>query len=206
MAGAVVKADLGALTLSGSLSGGIFSSTMNRTFRAGGQVVTASSAPDGGFVAAHLRASRWIDRGDWFLDPTLDIGLTALRQNAFVETGAGGFDMAVAALEQMTLSVNPFVTFGTRFDQGGTTGLLSFRAGALGLLGDDPAVEAAFVGVGGGGPTFLIRDGSSDLFADLGAGIDLSVSDRLSLRGEVDLLLSEDQTSYGARLRLNYSF
>jgi uncharacterized protein with beta-barrel porin domain len=206
MAGAVVKADLGAMTLAGSISGGTFSSTMDRTFTVGSTAMTASSAPDGSYVAAHLRASRWIDRGDSFFEPTLDIGVTALRQDAFVESGAGGYGMAISALEQTTFSINPFVTFGQRFEQGGTQGLVSLRAGVLGLMGDAPEVDAAFVGVGGSGPTFLIRNDSSDIFADIGAAIDLSVSDRVTIRGAVDALLSDEQTSYGATLRVNFAF
>ena len=206
MAGAVLKSELGAVTLAGSLEGGTYSSTIDRIVNVGANSFTASSEPDGSWVAAHLRANRRFDNGTSFLDPTLDIGLTSLHQSGFVETGAEGFSVAVSSLEQTTLSINPFLSFGSRFQQDGMDGQVSLRAGVLGLVGQDPSVEAAFVGVGTAGPTFLIQNDQTDLFADLGAAIDLSLSNQLVIRAEANALWSGDQASYAAQLQINYSF
>jgi len=206
MAGAMLKSDLGFMTLAGSLEGGSYSSTISRSFTVGGDDFTATGSPDGTWLAAHVRANSRFSQGDGFIDPTLDIGLTSLRQDSFVEQGADGFSMSVSELEQTTISINPFVTFGTSFLQDGMTGQFSLRAGVLGLVGQDPSVDASFVGVGASGPIFVIRNSQTNLFGDLGAAVDLSISDSLALRASADALVSDDQTSYSAQLVLNYSF
>ena len=206
MAGAVLKSDLGFMTLAGSLEGGTYSSTINRNFAVGSEDFTATGKPDGSWLAAHVRANQRFEQGGGFIDPTLDIGLTSLRQDGFVEQGADGFNMSVSSLEQTTLSINPFVTFGTSFQQDGMTGQFSLRAGVLGLVGQDPSLDASFVGVGAGGPTFVIQNSQTNLFGDLGAAVDLSVSDSVAIRASADALLSDDQTSYAAQLSINYSF
>lgn len=205
-AGAVLKKDFGLLTLAGSIEGGVFTSDMSRQFLFGGALLTADSNQDGYSVASHLRANHRFNFGSVFVDPTMDVGVTWLHQNGFTETGAGNFNAIVSPLDQTTVSLNPFLTLGNTFSLGGVAGEVKLRAGVLALLGDDPAVQAALAGTGPFGPTFQIESSQTNLFADLGAGVDLSVSDDFVLRGEVDALLSEDQNALGVFLRANYTF
>lgn len=206
MAGAVLKQDLGGLMLAASIEGGTFSSTQERWFDAGSDLVTATSDPDGNYLSAHVRANQRFSFGSTFIDPTIDFGATRIHQNGYSEQGAGGYGMAVSDLEQTVYSVNPFVNFGRAIDLNGMAGQTLFRAGMLGLFGDTPAVQASFLGAGSDGPTFLMQDDPVSLFADFGASLDLAVSDRMTIRGAIDALLSDEEVSYQARVRLNYAF
>lgn len=206
MAGAMIASDLGALTLSGSLEGGTYSSSTSRSFAVGADTLTATGEPDGSWIAAHVRANRRFEMGASFLDPALDLGVTAMRQGGFVETGADGFNMSVSSLDQTTISINPSLTYGSSFMHDGMTGQVTLRAGILGLIGQDPSVSAAFVGGGSAGPTFLIRDDQHNLFGEIGAAVDLSVSDSVTIKAAADALFSDEETSFAARLSVSYAF
>lgn len=204
MAGAVMKWDLGRMMVAGSLEGGVFSASTVRSFTAGGMTQTATGKPQGEYLAAHLRLNSRTDTGAAFIDPTLDLGLGWMHQRAYSEAGAGAYGMNVAALNELSLSVNPFVSFGRKVTLNGKPGQVSFRLGALGLIGRAPVVQQSFLG--GGGGSFAVQGQHSRLFADFGAGLDLQLSEGLSLRTEVDALVASHQTSYGVRMRLNYAF
>lgn len=170
-----------------------------------GGEVTARSDPDGGFVSAHARVDHRFDAGAVYVKPTADVGITYLSQGSYTETGAGGYGLSVGSLSTTTVSLNPFLELGGAFTVGGIAANASVRGGVLALLGDDPSVKAALLGAPAG-PTFRIVDDSEDLFADLGAAIDLAVTDRLILKGSVDALLSGSEQSVGGALRLELSF
>ncbi|WP_127091592.1 autotransporter outer membrane beta-barrel domain-containing protein [Aquabacter cavernae] len=204
--GLMLKHDFGAFTLSGSLEGGIYSSNLDRALNGFGAYLIADSDQDGGYVASHARVSRRFDMGTLFLEPVADIGITWLRQNAFTESGAGDFNASLSALNQTTVSVNPFVNFGGTVNLSGYAASLKLRAGVLALFGDDPVLTASLAGTGTFGPSFTIQNSQSNLFADLGAGIGVSLAQDLSLSADVSALLSETQAAYGAQLRLNYRF
>jgi len=206
LGGVSLSKDFGAVVVSGSLSGGWYSSDLVRSLMVGGDTLAAKGDQDGYWAAAHLRLDRRFDFGPVFIEPAADLGITWLRQNAYDETGAGDFGLALSSLEQTTVSFNPFVTFGSAVKLGDMAGEFKLRAGAVALFGDDPSVDAAFLGAGAGGPTFAIENNQQNLFADLGAGIDLSLSNNLTLHGNVDSLLSNDETVFSGRLRLDYSF
>lgn len=205
-AGLSLKHDFGPLMLGGSLEAGFFNADIARSFFNGSETLTARGDTDGYHLAAHLRASHRFDMETLFLEPVMDVGVTWLRQDAFAETGAGDFGVSVSKLDQTIWSFNPHLNFGGTLTLGEMASQIEFRAGLLALAGGDPSVEAAFVGTGPDGPTFTIENNRSDLFADIGAGIETQLSDTLSLRGEFDSLIAEDQFAVGGRLRLNYSF
>lgn len=206
MAGAMLQSDLGFITLAGSLEGGFYSSSISRALAIGNQVFAATGSPDGAWAAAHVRANRRFRIGDYFLDPALDIGLTALRQDSYVENGAGAFNMSVSSLNQATLSINPSLTVGSGFKLGALDGQFSLQAGILALVGKDPSVNASFTGVGSGGPSFMVSNAQTRLLGDFGAAIDLSVSENFALRASANALMSADVSSYSAQLSLKYSF
>jgi hypothetical protein len=204
LGGVSLKKDLGAVMLAGSLEGGFFSSDLSRSFVSGAQQLTATGDPDGYYLAAHLRASRRFETGAYFVEPTADFGLTWLRQRGYQESGAGGFNVNLASFEQTTFSFNPFVNFGGTFDIGGMPAELELRAGVLMLAGSDASVEASLAGAGG--PTFTIENDQAKVFADLGARLEMQISESLSLRGDFESLLSKDHVAVGGGLRLNLAF
>ena len=75
--------------LAASIEGGTFSSTQERWFDAGSDLVTATSDPDGNYLSAHVRANQRFSFGSTFIDPTIDFGATRIHQNGYSEQGAG---------------------------------------------------------------------------------------------------------------------
>lgn len=206
-AGLMLARDIGPATFSASLSGGSFQSEIDRSFSLpGGARATASSDPDGGFVAAHLRYERRIEHGEYYLRPIADLGLTWLSQNSFTESGAQGYGLRADRLEQTVLTINPQVEFGHEFAQGGRSGIASLRMGVVGLIGSDPSIEAAFIGAGDTGVTFGIQNQQADLLAQFGGALDLALSATTTIQGNLDALLAEDQYQIGAGLRVEYRF
>ncbi|MBL8584020.1 MAG: autotransporter outer membrane beta-barrel domain-containing protein, partial [Rhizobiaceae bacterium] len=204
-AGVVGKLELGATTIATSIGGGWYGTSLDRMVVTPGGVVTAQGDTDGGFLAAHARVDHRFEVGSIYLKPTADLGITYLSQGAYDETGAGGYGLSIGSLDATTVSFNPFLEVGGVFTIGGMKANASVRGGVLALFGDDPSVEASFVGLPVG-PNFAIIDDDESLFADIGAAIDMAVSDRLTVKGSVDALLSGDEQSVGAALRLKLAF
>jgi hypothetical protein len=204
-AGLVGKLERGATTFATSISGGWYGTSLDRTVVTPEGIVTAHGDPDGGFVAAHARIDYRFELGGLYLKPAADVGITYLSQGSYKESGAGGYGLSVGSLDLTTVSVNPFIEVGGVFAIDGMKANARVRGGVLALFGDDPSVNASFVGAPKG-PSFAIVNDDDDLFADLGAAIDLAVSDRLVVKGSIDALLSGDEQSVGGALRLNLSF
>ncbi len=207
-AGAIVKKQFGTTTVSASLSGGIGNYDLSRSVPTAGGDRIAHSSPDTSWIAAHARIERVFEpRDNLYVKPWLDVGVNHLRQDAFQETGAGGFGLDVAAYNQTLVTLNPMLEFGTTFAMFNRQAKASAAAGVLATVsGTDQSTQVRFLGAGPAGPTFTVSSESQRIFADLGANLEIKISDKsiFSIAGQA--LLSDDQQEYGAAGRLRFFF
>jgi uncharacterized protein with beta-barrel porin domain len=201
--GGFAEGRVGAATLGATLSGGWFGSDLRRTVETPDGAADARSDPDGFYAAAHLSAARRFDRGPVFAEPPADVGVVWLTQAGFSERGADGYGVTVDRLERTVLTLNPAVTVGHAFAGGGAATL---KLGAVGLVGPDPDIDAAFVGAGAGPWSFRVADDASDLYGQIEAGVDMDLGAGGRLAAQAGGLFADDQRAYGLSLRLSWAF
>ncbi len=207
LAGAVVKKELGATTLSLSLSGGVSDYDLTRSLVTPSGGASASSSPNTNWISGHARASHEIPFAEGlFLTPRFDLGVTQQWQGGYTESGAGAYGLDVESYSETFVSLNPVLAFGGDFEVLGAVSRASARAGLLAILPKDRSLDMRLIGLNGGGPSFTVTNDVKPVFADLGLAVDTQVLGNVSLKLGVDTLLAGQQQIYsgGARLRINF--
>ncbi len=206
--GVVAKQEIGATTLSTSLTGGVGRYDLSRSVITPGGPVTADSSPNTNWVAFHARAAHTIDLTErLYLEPSFDVGVDHQWQGSFAESGAGGFGLEVDGFNQTLVTLNPVLEVGNSFEVFGVQANATAGAGLLAVVsGRDRSTDVRFLGLGGSGPSFQVSDQARPVFADLEAGLELVVHDRavVSLGGTA--LLSGNQQEYGGAGRISIFF
>ncbi len=206
--GVVIKKEVGQTTLSGSFSGGVGNYDLSRGIRTPDGFVTADSSPDTNWIAVHGRAAHVVDLNEvLYLKPWFDVGVTRQWQGSFQESGAGDFGLDVAGFNTTMVTLNPMLELGGSFELFGAQANAKASAGMLALVaGRDRSTDVSFLGVGAGGPTFLVSDQARPVFADLGASLDVAIHDRAVISLSAGSLLSGNQQEYGGAGRISIFF
>lgn len=206
--GAVLKREIGATTLSGSLSGGYSRFDLSREVMTLGGITTAQSDPTTSWVAAHARIAHYFEVSQsTYLKPRFDVGVQYTYQGGYTETGAGNFGLVVDATSNTFVTLNPMLEIGTDFNLGGMSTRANFSAGVLAVVGgNEQSTDVRFIGAGGNGPGFTVANEGDDLFVDLNASLIAQLNERTTIRANVGALLSDNQQQYSAGLRLNIGF
>ncbi len=206
--GVVAKQEIGATTLSASLSGGVGIYDLSRSVITPGGPMNAESSANTNWLAFHARAAHSIAVTEQLsLEPSFDIGVDHQWQSGFSEAGASGFGLEVAGFSQTLTTLNPMLELGNAFEVFGVQANATASAGLLAVVtGRDRTTDVRFLGLGGGGPSFQVNDEARPVFADLRAGLEFVVRDRavVSLGGTA--LLSGNQQEYGGAGRLSIFF
>ncbi len=207
-AGLVIKREIGAATLAGSISGGIGNLDLARDAYVPGGLARVTASPDSDWIAVHARATYRAEMaGAGFAAPYFDIGATRVRQNGFSETGGGDYGLQVSDTAATFVSLNPGLEFGRGFDVRDVAGQFSARIGYLGLLGDDAfTATTRLVGQNGAGPGLTTSDNIDRQFADLGLALHAVVGARSTIEAEANALLGEHQQDFGGSLFLRITF
>jgi uncharacterized protein with beta-barrel porin domain len=202
LAGLHFRRDLGYGSRAASLGGGTFDSELARTLALpDGASALATSAPDGRFLAAHLQLDRRFERDSHSIRAIGDVGLTWLTRDPFSE-GGGCYGLNVGCPDQTVLSINPMVEVAAPVRGNGVSGEVRANLGIPALIGNDAAIEAAFLGAGSRGTTFRIANERTDLFANLGAALDLALSDTATLGAGIRLRSAEGRRKAAGSRRL----
>ena len=207
-AGAVLKREIGATTLSGAVSGGVGPYELRREVITPGGPLTAEGDPTAWWVAGHARAAHAFDLGERVtLEPWFDVGVTHISQDGYSEAGAGPFGLDVDSFDGTLVTLNPAIDVGVSFDIAGMAAEAKLRAGALAVLGDDGFdTTARLVGVAGAEPSYAVASEVNEVFADLGAAIEAQVHERATIEASFDALISGDQQEYIGAARINILF
>ncbi|WP_162409045.1 autotransporter outer membrane beta-barrel domain-containing protein [Acuticoccus sediminis] len=207
-AGAVLKREIGATTLSASFSGGFGDYDLSRSVYTPGGATHVSGDPTLWWMAGHARAAHTFAVSDVVaVKPYVDVGVTHVSQDALRETGAGAYGLSADEFAETFVTLNPAAELSANFRLAGIEAQASLRAGVLAFIGNDGfETDARLVGAGGAGPTFTVRNDVDDLFADLGAALKAQVHDNVTVEAGLDALVGSDQQEYQGALRLNIHF
>lgn len=205
-AGVALKREIGPVTVSSTVGGGIYNFDYDRQYAVGATDYGASSQVDGRYLTAEARISAIFEHSGLYAKPSGAVAVTQFWQDGFTETGNGPLNWHVDAITKTAVTATPMLEVGQAFKVGGLAAVGFLRAGVTASL-TDPDVDMVSSLADAGFLGDLDATLTSDRFrADVGAGYDMSVTKDLtfSLLGEAGF--SEHTQAYGGYARLDYKF
>ena len=202
-----LKRETGPWMLTGAVDLGWGDYDSTRDIAIGATSRTANGSPDAFTAGAHLRAAYQIPRGDWYLEPAVDVDLVYVNLGGYTESGAGDLDLAVDSADTVVLAGTPWLKLGRRVDLTGGGTLDAFVSGGVSLsTGEDFTTTARFADAPAGTGDFTTELDNPNVIGRVSAGVDLYATDLLGLRLQYDGGFTDGQTSNGGQFRLSYFF
>ncbi|WP_163026004.1 autotransporter outer membrane beta-barrel domain-containing protein [Chachezhania antarctica] len=205
--GVALKKEIGRYTLSGAVTGGLYSLDYERGYTSGGVARTANADVDGRFLGAELRASAvFLGQGGFYAKPSAALAYTQVWQDGFTESGDGGLNWNVNSVSEDWLAFTPAVEVGRAFQASNRSALAFFRAGVTVAL-TDPTLTMSSTLVGADAPGAFNGALTSDRYqGDFAAGIEVELRDNLSISLLGQAALSENSYDYGGSARIEFRF
>ncbi len=208
----VLRKEHEAWTFSGAVTGGVSDFSLSRSVQSWDGTRIASSSPTSSLVTGRARVAHTFvtnpdtDGPKLYLRPTSDVGFVHQWQGAFQKTGAGALGVRFDSVSQTFAVLNPFVEAGSTVSLLGLPVSAYASAGVLSVLGGDQSLDASFVGVPDGRPTFTVSEDISSIQGDLGFGTQVEANHGLYFKLEGNTLLARNQQSYFGSGRVGYRF
>ncbi|WP_428928934.1 hypothetical protein [Marinibacterium sp. SX1] len=207
-AGVALKKEIGRTTLSGTVTGGIYGLDYERGYAAGGAAYQANADVDGRFLGAELRASAvFLGQSGFYAKPSAALSYTQVWQDGFAETGAGGVNWDVDAVNEDWLAFTPAIELGRAFGAGSRNALAFVRAGVTMALNDPTlTMSSRLIGADASAGAFNGSLTTDRYQGDLAAGLEIELGDNLSLSLLGSTALSETSHDYGGSARIEFRF
>ena len=158
----------------------------------------------------HLRLAGHVGNvfrtGTVFANPSLGLGLTALRHDGLIETGLDGLGVQVIRDTQLIASLNPVMRVGHVFHEGeASEGVVSLRMGARISSKDRMELPFRFTGANPNADPAMIGTALDQFVYQLGADISIVDNNRVSVsfsyRGEFGEETEHSRTGLDFRMR-----
>lgn len=206
-AGVALKRELGPLTLSGTLGGGVYDLDQTRRYTVGATAHVATADVKGSFLTAEGRVSALFAAHGFYAKPAVALSVTRLWQDGYSETGTGPLNWAVGGLAKTSVAVSPQVELGHAFDLAERPTAVFLRAGLTAQLTDpEVSTQATLAGADAGLGGVTSSTSSDRLRADFAAGFDMDVSERFSVSLLGQAGFSENTTDFGGYARFKLRF
>ncbi|VVE42529.1 outer membrane autotransporter barrel domain-containing protein 8 [Pandoraea horticolens] len=202
--GLTLKRQMGPWQIALAVLGGYESGTQNRTIDYPGASARATSRPDAFFVGARSRLSYQLNYAAWYVKPYADLDVVYDRNSAYLESGAGVFNLAMQSEGRTTAVLSPAIEVGARLDYRGVTVRPYLSAGMSFASKGDVSVEASLVQFPGA--AFRITSSQPRVYGNFALGVELLSSKGLEVRAEYNLRTAASQTVQSAALRLAKHF
>ena len=140
------------------------------------------SEPQTGHLRLDGHVGNVFRTGSVFANPSLGLGLTALRHSGLTETGLDGLGVQVIRDTQLIASLNPVLRLGHVFHESETAqGVVSLTMGARVSSEDRVELPIRFTGANPTAAPAMIGTVLDDVGYQLGADIDIVRSDRVNV-------------------------
>ena len=202
-----LKREVGLWTFTGAadLGWGWYDTT--RQVTVGSLTQTAEASPDAFNAGIHGRAAYQIPKGDWYMEPALDVDVSYVRLDGYTETGAGNLNLSVDESDTVVLTGTPWLKLGRRVDLKDATLLDAYVAAGLSLsTGQDLDTTASFASAPAGTGSFTTTLNNPDVIARISAGVRIFSSEHWDTRLQYDGAFADGQTQYGGQIRIAYYF
>ncbi|MEM8571996.1 MAG: autotransporter outer membrane beta-barrel domain-containing protein [Pseudomonadota bacterium] len=202
-----LKSQRGPLVLSGAVDFGYGSFDSDRTIALGGDTRTASASSDAMNAGLHLRAAYQAVRGNWYLQPSVDLDAIYLRLDGYEEQGAGAFDLDVETSDDTVLTLTPAARLGRRIQLESGALLNAYaEAGISFSSGTSWETTARFADAPSAANDFTSELETPDTIGRINVGIEVFETGRLNLQAEYQADVAEDYLSQSGQIRLSWLF
>lgn len=204
--GAVLKYNPGPWLMAASISGGHGWFDNERSVSFAGYNDIATSDSDTSFVSGRLTGSYLAVFDGWYAKPQLDVSITNLDRDGYVEQG-GGIALDVRGSNDTVVTVSPSVELGTQviLSSGGIARPY-VKGGVTWLDNDQFVTTAGFADADVSIAPFSIITQIDDVVADAAAGIDFIDVAGTVLRIQYDGHFGDLSTQHGGTAKLSFAF
>ncbi|PVB59351.1 autotransporter outer membrane beta-barrel domain-containing protein [Labrenzia sp. 011] len=204
-AGVSLKHEIGDWTLSGAVSGSYAQYDMDRRISITNVAETVSSSPNVYNGAIRARIARTFAATSFYAKPFVDLDAIYSRVGEYKESGIYGLEFDET--DQWNFAVTPSLELGSRYNYDSGTSLRFFgRVGLTVLSNNDWQTRAQFVSAPSGAGKFTTTLDHEDVFASIGAGLQLTSVDGFDLRLEYDGRFSDKLATNSGSLRVSIPF
>ncbi len=204
-AGVSLKHEIGDWTLSGAVSGGYGQYDLDRRISITNVSETVSSSPNVYNGAIRARIARTFAATDFYAKPYVDLDAVYSRVGEYKESGVYGLEFDET--DQWNFAVSPSLEFGSRYTYDSGASLRFFgRVGLTVLANSDWQTSAQFASAPAGTGKFTTTLDHEDVFASIGAGLQVTSIDGFDLRLEYDGRFSDKLATNSGSLRVSIPF
>ncbi|WP_226573841.1 autotransporter outer membrane beta-barrel domain-containing protein [Acuticoccus sediminis] len=198
----------GAFTLTGAVSGSWGAFDTKRRIGVPGFAGTAKGQTDVATLGGRVRAAYRLANAFGYVQPMVDLDLLYTHTSGYDETGAGIYNLDVAAQDQLAFIATPAVEIGASAAVGAGWAVGGFAIAGVSLSTEDEweteaRLQAAPVGAGAFTATLPI----ADVVGHLGLGLSLGhQASGFDARVEYNGAFGDDYQSHGGFLRITKTF
>jgi len=206
--GAALKKEFGPFLLSASANFGGYSFDHGRSYETNSGQHLASGDIRGHFIGGELRAYSVHLKNDLYVKPSAAVSVVQTWQDSFSETGAGGLEWSVDPISKTSVVVRPSLELGAAFDIAGQPATAFVRGGLTAYLSDPNTTATSYLADDAfSGLTGIETTLSEDRYiGELDVGVNVDLTDRLSLSVLGQASFSETAYSAGGFARLKIQF
>lgn len=154
-----------------------------------------------------LRLSYLRDMGPWYVKPLVDVGASYIHLGGYTETGAGGFNLTVAAADKWLFSVMPGLEIGGEMrDGGGTIWRPYIRAGVTLYNDDGLSINARFADAAAAASGFNVATQLDTVYADIDTGMHVLTASGLNLRFNYEGRFGETTRQHAGTVKLSLPY
>ena len=203
-AGVVAKAQFDALMLGAALTGGWGNIDSERHLTIP-VVATAEADRDIRYAAITGRAAYLMQMNNFYVKPTIEGAATFLSADGYEESGAGVANLKVEDSDEFYGRGTLSVELGAEFGSPDRVVVRPFiNGGVTFLTNSDIDVEAGFPGLGDG--TVTLTTHRDNIYANVGAGVDVLAVNGLTGRLEYNGRFSADEEQHRGTAKLSLRF
>ncbi len=165
------------------------------------------SEPQTGHVRLDAHVGNVFRTGSVFANPSVGLGLTALRHDGLRETGLDGLGVQVIRDTQLIASLNPVLRVGHVFHEGETgQGTVSLTMGARISSRDQMVLPIRFTGANPAADPAIIGTVLDQVVYQLGADFNIVGNDRISVNFGYGAEFGEETEHHRAGFELRMRF
>lgn len=203
--GASLKREMGAWTLSAAAAGSYGSTRFDRNLSISDLNETISSSPDVLAGSIRARIARTFAATNVYVKPYIDFDAIYSRVGNYRESGDYGLEFDSTG--HWNFAATPSVEFGSRLRYKDGKDLRVYgKLGVSFLSSNEWQTDARFTNRSGGTGSFKTSVEHEDLFATIGAGLQLTSIEGVDLRLEYNGRFSEKMATNSGSLRLSIPF
>ncbi len=202
-----VKYQKGATELSAAVSGGYGWHETQRLIQFPMFSEVAQSEHNIGYINGRLRAAYTFKQGSLYVKPAVDLNITQINLEGFVETGAGGVNLNVQGQTSTVFSVSPSVEVGGDIVLESGLVIKPYVRGGVTVFEDNKLdVNASFAGAPAGVGNFNVNSEFDQVVADVEAGVKFVGTDDMSLSLDYKGRFGENTEEHSGSIRAKVKF